>query len=127
VTADRGRRRPVNLTRWEDVLPAHDVVLTRADLEEAPPGAVFSVEARFGPNPEPVHISVERRQDGMWTVHTRAHVPSEALIGGNATPRRRVSRLTGEEVPHKVSHEDNRRRTSFAQAVERITRSRVVS
>ncbi len=127
MTAERGQRRPVNLTRWEDVLPSHDVVLTRADVEGAPVGAVLSIEATFGPGGLRVPISVERRRDGTWTVHTRAYVPSEALVGGRATPRRRVSRLSGEEVPRVIGHDDDRRRTSFAEAAALINGARPVS
>ncbi len=87
MSTDQGEARPWSPTRWVDCRPSHDVVLTRTDVEEALPGVVLSVEARFGPDNDPVAISVERTRDGMWVIHTRAHVPSEALSEGG---RRRV-------------------------------------
>lgn len=122
MTAEQERGR-WNLTRWVDVLPGHDLVLSRADVEGAPAGAVFSIDAEFGPNGG-VPISAERRQDGTWTVHSRAFVPCEALIGGRATPRRRVSRLTGEEWPRTVEQNDDQGRVSFAEAAARMAGAR---
>jgi hypothetical protein len=122
VTVEPGRGRGWKLTRWVDVLPGHDLVLSGADVGGAPAGAVFSIEAEFGPNGT-VPISVERQQDGTWTVHSRASVPSEALIGGRATPRRRVSRLTGEEWPRKVELNDDRQRVAFGEAAARMAKA----
>lgn len=98
MSTEQGRSRPWNQTRYVDVLPGHDLTLTRSDVEGAPVGAVFGIAAEFGPDGW-VPISVERRRNGTWTVHSRAYVPSEALIGAKATPRRRVSRMTGEDAP----------------------------
>jgi hypothetical protein len=122
MIGERGQVRPWNLTRWVDVLPGHDLVLTRADVEGAPAGAVFSIEADFGSDGHPVPISVECRRDGTWTVHSRAYVPSDALVGGRATPRRRVWRETGEDASPVVEQAGDRDRVSFAEAAARIAR-----
>lgn len=119
MSTEQGQARPSNPTRWVDVLPSHDLVLTHADVEGALAGAVFSIEAEFGPNGR-VPMSVERRRDGTWTVHGRAYVRSEALIGGKATPRRRVSRLTGEDIPRDTGRTGERERTSFTEATTRM-------
>ncbi|MCZ2837092.1 hypothetical protein [Modestobacter sp. VKM Ac-2985] len=123
MTADQGHARPWNLTRWVDVLPGHDLVLTRADVEGAPVGAVFSIEADFGSDGHPVPISVERRWDGTWTVHSRAYVPSDALVGGRATPRRRVFRETGEDASPVIEQAGDRDRVTFAEAAARMAKA----
>jgi hypothetical protein len=119
VTVTHGPGRRWNVTRWVDDLPGHDLVLSREVVQGAPAGAMFSIEAEFGPNGV-VPISVERRRDGTWIVHSRGAVPSEALIGGRSTPRHQVSRRTGEEWPRKVEPNDDRGRLSFAEAAALI-------
>lgn len=122
MTAEQGQGRPWSLTRWVDDLPGHDLTLTWADVDGAPTGAVFSIEAVFGPGGR-VPISLERRRDGSWIVHSRAHVSPDALVGARATPRRRVSRLTGEEAPRNAEQIGDREHASFTEAAARINQA----
>jgi hypothetical protein len=97
---------------------ARDVVLTRGNVEAALSGAVFIVEAKFGPNGPRALIPVERRRDRTWTVYSRAYGPADARIGAG---RRRVGGCGGgrEDVPLVVESTGDRERVSIAQAAAR--------
>jgi hypothetical protein len=58
VSVEQGQGRFWKLTPYVGVLPGHDLVLTRADVERAGAGSVFSIEAESGPeSPAVAHLS----------------------------------------------------------------------
>lgn len=122
----RARKRP----RYENTTPTHDLTLTAEYLAEARPKTVLSVLARFGTDGR-VPITVEKRWDGVWEVHSRSGVAADRLVGGDATPRRRIRppkgrpdlRARATEAP-ATSREAL---VSFADAVARMAGARPTS
>lgn len=108
---------------WINHRPAHDEVLTAETLDLTPAGAVWSVLWKAGEGNR-FPISVEKRRDGTWAIHSRVGLTSAQLIGARATPRRRVrpasrvgdARPEVVNAPEMVQQSTPTTRASFAAA-----------
>ena len=115
--------------RWINTSDTHDVVLSEEFLNAAPTGTVLSVLWMAGKGRH-FPISVEKRQDGSWAIHSRVGLTSDQLIGARATPRRRSGMGVGADyvseealpVPEPVQESTPEARASFAAAASRMAK-----